>query len=65
MKRVDGKASREQSRKSSNQTEKPQKWNEHFKNLLGKPSEISEKPTEQTIKSQLDMKEEHFTEEEL
>ena len=41
------------------------KWKEYFKNLLGNPAKITDKPTEKIIYSQLDNKLGQFTEEKL
>ena len=40
--------------KSTRQKERLQKWKEHFKNMVGKPTEIADKPTEEIINDQLD-----------
>ena len=41
------------------------KWKEHFKNLLGNPPEISDKPIDEIINGPLVIKFRKFTEEEL
>ena len=51
--------------KAASQQESIQKWKEHFKNLLGNPTEITEKSTKKIIKSPLDIKLRQFTVEEL
>ena len=35
--------------KVASQEERLQKWKEHFKNLLGNPPEITDKPTEKKL----------------
>ena len=42
--------------KTASQEERLQKWKVHFKNLLGKSSKITDKPTEKIINSQQDIK---------
>ena len=39
-----------------------QKWKKHFKNLLSNPPEITDKPTEEIIIGQQDIKLGQFTE---
>ena len=51
--------------KTKSQEEGFQKWKEHFKNLLGNPSKITDKPMEKIINCQLDIKVRQFMEEEL
>ena len=41
------------------------KWKEHFKYLLGNPSEITDKPIDEIINGQLDIKLGHFMEKKL
>ena len=50
---------------AASEQEKLQKSKEHCKNLLGNSPEIIDKPTENNINSQLDIKLGRFTEEEL
>ena len=45
----------------NSQEERPQEWKEHFRNQLGK-SEITDKPTEEIIYGQIDIKLRKFTE---
>ena len=49
--------------KAVNQEERLMEWKEHFKNLLGNPLEITDKPTKKIINCQLDIKLGQFTEE--
>ena len=42
--------------KAASREERLQKWKEHFNNLLGNPSEITDKTTEEVINCQLDIK---------
>ena len=51
--------------KVANQEERHQEWKEHFKNLLGNPPEVPDKPTEKIINGQLDIKLGQFTDKEL
>ena len=51
--------------KTAIQEERFQKWKEHFKNLLGKPPEIIDKPIQKIINEPLDIKLRQFTEKEL
>ena len=51
--------------KADNQEERLQKWKEHFKNVLGKPPEITDKLIEKIINSKLDIKLGQFIEKEL
>ena len=51
--------------KASRQEERLQKCKEDFKNLLGNPPEITDKPAEKIINRQRDFKLEQFTEDEL
>ena len=41
--------------KAACQEERPQKWKEHFKNLLGNPSKITGKPIQKIINGQRDI----------
>ena len=51
--------------KTACQKERLLKGKEHFKNLLGNPPEITNKPNQKIIIDQLDIKLGQFTEEEL
>ena len=46
---------------ATSQEKRLQKWKEHFKNQLGNLPKITDKPTEEIINGQLDIKLEHFT----
>ena len=47
------------------QQEQIQMWKEHFKNLLGNSSKVTDKPITKIINAQLDIRFGHFTQEEL
>ena len=51
--------------KTACQEERLLKWKEHFKNLLGNSSEITEKPLKKIINGQLNVKLGQFMAEEL
>ena len=50
---------------NANQEKRWQKWKEHFKNLLEKPSTVTDKHTEEIINDELNIKFGRFTREEL
>ena len=47
------------------QNERIDKWKYHFENLLGKPPNIIDRPTERIIDQELKIKKVNFTKEEL
>ena len=51
--------------KAVSHEERLKKWKEHFKNRLGNPPEVTDKPFKKFINSKLDVQLQHFTEEEL
>ncbi len=51
--------------KAASQQEKVKLWEQHFKNLLGNPPEITDEPNTRIISKQLDVKLGPFTKEEL
>ena len=51
--------------KSYQSRKRRQKWKEHLKNLHGKHLEIKDKPSEEIIHSQLDIKLGHLTKDKL
>ena len=51
--------------KTASQEERIQKGKEHFKNLLGNPTKVTDKPITKINNTQLDIRLEKFTEEEL
>ena len=51
--------------KAASQQERVKLWEQHFKNLLGSPSKITDEPITRIISKQLDIKLGHFTKEEL
>ena len=51
--------------KAASQEERRHKWKEHFRNLLGSPFEITEKPFQKIINGQLDIVLGQFMEEKL
>ena len=50
---------------TATQQDRLQEWKEYFKNLLRILPEITDKPTEEIINGQLDIKLRHFIEDEL
>ena len=59
------KAPQDQNQKMLIKKKKLQKWKERFMNLFGIPQEITNKLTEEIIYGQLDIKQGHFTLDEL
>ena len=51
--------------KAASQQERVKLWEQHFKNLLGNPPEITDEPITRIISKQLDVKLGPFTKEEL
>ena len=51
--------------KATSQQDRMHRWKQHFQNLLGNPPKVTHEPIMRIINTQLDIKQEPFTQEEL